>query len=388
MKVLLIAYACEPGAGSEAGAGWEWARAAAEHHCVWLVTRSNNAPAIEHALERGEASRIHPVYVNGSDVLRRLKKRPGGLYPYYLSWHRSAARRCQDLHRDVGFDIAHHLTFAVDWLPSAAASLEGVPFIWGPVGGATRTHWRMWRYMGVRAVASDVGRDLIGGAGRRLFGDRMARRAAVVVGLNTDVARRFPEANVVVEPNVALGEPPTLPCQTRERPRTQRRAVFVGRLLAWKGVLLAIRTLAQPAAAGWDLDIYGDGPDRARAERLADRLGVGDRVRILGSRPRAELLAGLTAADAMLFPSVHDSAPWAVAEAAAAGLPVVCLDRGGPPELAGLWACAVSTRGHLPRRLAEALAGVQDQSAAPRPNWTTYRLPGLLNAWYEAVSES
>jgi glycosyltransferase involved in cell wall biosynthesis len=38
-------------------------------------------------------------------------------------------------------------------------------------------------------------------------------------------------------------------------------------------------------------------------------------------------------ADVLLFPSMHEDAGWVVAEAGASGLPVVALDRGGPPLL-------------------------------------------------------
>src|SRR5581483_3998037 len=40
-------------------------------------------------------------------------------------------------------------------------------------------------------------------------------------------------------------------------------------------------------------------------------------------------------ASVFVFPSLHDEAGWVVVEAMAAGLPVVCLDLGGPPVLAG-----------------------------------------------------
>lgn len=42
MRVLVSAYACTPGRGSEPGAGWEWAAAAARENWVLLLTRSNN----------------------------------------------------------------------------------------------------------------------------------------------------------------------------------------------------------------------------------------------------------------------------------------------------------------------------------------------------------
>jgi allantoicase len=48
VKVLTFAYACEPGKGSEPGAGWGLARMIARElgEC-WVITRANNRHAIE-----------------------------------------------------------------------------------------------------------------------------------------------------------------------------------------------------------------------------------------------------------------------------------------------------------------------------------------------------
>ena len=47
MRILAFAYACEPGRGSEPGAGWSWARMLAGLGETWVVTRANNREAIE-----------------------------------------------------------------------------------------------------------------------------------------------------------------------------------------------------------------------------------------------------------------------------------------------------------------------------------------------------
>jgi hypothetical protein len=60
--VLLSAYACEPGKGSEPGIGWNLARHLAEHHEVWVLTRTNNRPAIEAELARNPVPGLHFVY--------------------------------------------------------------------------------------------------------------------------------------------------------------------------------------------------------------------------------------------------------------------------------------------------------------------------------------
>ena len=41
-NILAFAYACEPGKGSEPGAGWAMARVAARIGPTWVITRANN----------------------------------------------------------------------------------------------------------------------------------------------------------------------------------------------------------------------------------------------------------------------------------------------------------------------------------------------------------
>jgi glycosyltransferase involved in cell wall biosynthesis len=82
--------------------------------------------------------------------------------------------------------------------------------------------------------------------------------------------------------------------------------------------------------------VCGDGPDASRLRLLARARGLEDRVEFRGWVERAEVLRTMREeASVFVFPSLHDEAGWVVAEAMASGLPVVCLDLGGPPTLAG-----------------------------------------------------
>ena len=48
-KILLSAYACEPGKGSEPGVGWNWAREIANRgYEVFVLTRENNKKKIQY----------------------------------------------------------------------------------------------------------------------------------------------------------------------------------------------------------------------------------------------------------------------------------------------------------------------------------------------------
>ena len=50
LRVLISAYACEPGKGSEPEVGWQWALQMARFHDVTVLTRTNNREAIEKEL--------------------------------------------------------------------------------------------------------------------------------------------------------------------------------------------------------------------------------------------------------------------------------------------------------------------------------------------------
>jgi glycosyltransferase involved in cell wall biosynthesis len=109
----------------------------------------------------------------------------------------------------------------------------------------------------------------------------------------------------------------------------------VGRLVPGKGFHLAIEALTRlrPAHPGIRLDLAGDGPERGRLEELARARGVADRVRFLGAVPHERVPECLRAADRLVLPSFAEGYPNVVAEAVAAGVPVVATSVGGIPEI-------------------------------------------------------
>lgn len=107
------------------------------------------------------------------------------------------------------------------------------------------------------------------------------------------------------------------------------RIAFVGRLVSHKQVDRIVRAVS--STAGVVLNVVGDGPERESLERLAAT--VGPRVRFLGERPHAEVLALLTTADALILASDYEGLPHVVLEALAVGTPVVSPSVGGVGEV-------------------------------------------------------
>lgn len=106
----------------------------------------------------------------------------------------------------------------------------------------------------------------------------------------------------------------------------------IGRLLHWKGFHLALQAVAtlktrMPFVEYW---LFGEGPDQARLERMTADLGLTHNVKFWRHTPRQQLMDRLAECNVLLHPSLHDSGGFVCAEAMAAGLPVICLDLGGP----------------------------------------------------------
>lgn len=413
MKVAIGAFACGPGGGSEPGAGWEWTRAAALRHDVWVFTDPAWIEPIRAAVRAEPELRLTAVEVPAPSWANYPGDFGRGERMRYAAWQYFLRRAVRAKHAEIGFDITHHVTYAADWLPSGIV-LPDVPFVWGPVGGTAPLPYQFRAELGDKQFAVEAARGVITAAGRVVCGELLSRRASVMLAANEDVARRFRRAKPRVEPNIALhldqlpvavagpaaqSGPDAGSAGSRSEVigvaegKPVRRAVFAGRLLAWKGVRLAVAALARPHAAGWTLDIYGTGPDEEQIRAACEELGVTDRVTLHGLQPRERVLAALADCDALLFPSMHDSAGWVVAETLALGRPVICLDIGGPAMQvgevsrfgAGPRGIRVRPYGDVPGALARALRDCPGP-LEPDRRFDVERLPDLLDELYSKAA--
>ncbi len=77
--------------------------------------------------------------------------------------------------------------------------------------------------------------------------------------------------------------------------------------------------------------MIGDGPERAKAEKQAQELGIAQDIRFLGKQEAVEEV--LSVADLFLMPSEKESFGLAALEAMACEVPVISSNTGGLPEL-------------------------------------------------------
>lgn len=134
----------------------------------------------------------------------------------------------------------------------------------------------------------------------------------------------------------------------------------VGLLIPRKGHDRIIAAL--PDLPGWTLLVAGEGPERAALLALATRLGVADRVRLLGPQPHAALARLYAAADALVLASLREGWANVLLEAMACGTPALAGPAWGSAEAISSPAAGLVLDDVTPAAI---VAGVQRLAANP-----------------------
>ena len=334
IKVLISAYACRPGMGSEPGVGWNTVRELVKYHKVWAITRNDNRPTIEAELGSNPVPGLHVVYYDLPPWMRWWKQEQRGVQLHYYLWQIGVYFLARKLHHQVSFDIIHHITYVKYWSPSFLALLP-VPFIWGPVGGGESAPKAFWQDFSLRGKAYETLRDLTRWLGERdPFVSLTAKRSVLVRATTEDTAKRLQALGAIevqVFSQVGLSQQEIARLTQLALPDTSPvRFISMGRLLHWKGFHLGLRAFARAALPDAEYWLLGDGPEQQRLQALAEELGIAHRVKFWGEVPRDRAFHLLGECNVLVHPSLHESGGFVCLEAMVAGRPVICLDLGGP----------------------------------------------------------
>lgn len=338
MKVLLSAYSCEPGKGSERGVGWNVAIEAAKNNEVWVLTRPDESKeAIEAELQRNPNPNLHFIYFTlpfWKDSLRWGQS--GAMQLHYYLWQIQAYFVAKKLHQEIGFDVAHHVTFVRYSSPSFLCLLP-IPLVWGPVGGGESAPLAFWKDFSLKSKLYESLRWAWRFVGECDPFTRMtARRSAIALATTEDTAKRIRKmGGTQVQISSALfflqqqlDAFRQLPAHSGE----QIRFISIARLIHWKGLHLGLRAFAATKLDKVEYWILGEGSERSKLQALALELGISEQVKFLGQLNSHEVVEKLAQSSVLIHPSLHDSGGWVCLEAMAAKRPVICLDIGGPAQ--------------------------------------------------------
>jgi len=333
LKVLLSAYACKPGYGSEEGVGWFWALQAAREHDVWVLTWTKFRKPLEEARKAGQVPQnLHFVYY---DLPRWV--RPFGFTEriYFSLWQMFVLAKARKLHRKIGFDVVHHLNYVTIEMPGLLWSL-GAPFVWGPVGGGQVPPEALKQYFkgfwGIEVIRAARKRFLMLNPFARLA----AKKASYILVSNPDTARLLiGRTDAPIVPEVEIGA--VLPdiWANREVEDGRLEIVWAGLMIPRKGPLLAldIAKALHDRGVKFRLRMAGRGPWQEMMRERVQEMGLVGVVEVVGVVPFEEMSNFYASAGVFLFTSLQDTNGTVLLEAMAHGLPVVSLDHHGAANI-------------------------------------------------------
>lgn len=371
LKVLVSAYACNPFKGSEEGVGWGWVKTIAEHHDLWVIAADYHRDDIERAAaENSELfTKLHFCYVPNKPW--HYKPTKGWLFiegsvlkPImnlaYSLWQRDAFKLGEQLHREIGFNLVHQLTYVGFRFPGQLWKLN-IPFVWGPIGGLENTPWRFLPMMGIGGAFYYAGRNVINSlqlmflpGPKKAFRKAHNNIIAATEGIRREILRWYSEDSQVM---CEIGPPQNIAAQHSLRGAGESlKITWSGLHLPGKALPLLLTAIAQlPKDINWALDILGDGPCTRKWQEITENLGIAERCCWHGRLPRSEALALVRQSHVFVITSLKDLTSTVLLEALSQGVPVICPDHCGFSNVVTA-DCGIKVPVDYPKQLSAAMA--------------------------------
>lgn len=375
-SVLLLAEMANPEWTSVPLIGWQNAVYLREVANTHLVTQIRNKQAIERQgwIEGQDFTAINSEAIakiayrlalwlgakNGKGWTTGMAFAAISYYYFeYLVWEKFGDRI-----KAGEYDVVHRITPVsptVQSLLAAKCARHGVPMIIGPLNGGVK--WpkefrhaqhaeREWLSY-VRAVYKFM-------PGYR---SSLKHATCLLVGSKAtlaDIPHAYHHKCIYFPEN---GIDP-LKFQRRAQPWScgPLKAIFVGRLVPYKGLDMAIEALAPLMQERMvTLDIVGDGPLMQMLQDLSKSLKVEKFVKFHGNVAHESVSGLMATAHVLCFPSIREFGGGVVLEAMATGVVPIVVDYGGPGELvdeANGYKIKLSSRDDIVANLRAVIEGV------------------------------
>lgn len=337
LKILINAYACSPGMGSEPGMAWNWVSNLAKFCELYIITEGEFREKIEEVvptLEQGE--NMHFYYNPVTEEIRKMCWNQGDwrFYKYYREWQWKTYLMAKDICSSEHIDVLHQLNMIGFREPGYLWKLSkenGVPFVWGPVDAKDKFPVAYLDGASIKTKLFMRLKNFLTGIQLRYSGRVLnaARQASVVFSASSNSQHSFKKYMRIDSP--LLNE---TGCYVQEHPVTDKSqketfdVLWVGKMDFRKQLALALQTMASIGNNKFRLHIVGGG-DSAFYQQMAEGLGIADQCVWHGAVSHDEVQKLMQASDVFFFTSVAEGTPHVVLEAIGNNLPVVCFDTCG-----------------------------------------------------------
>ena len=340
LKILINAYACSPGMGSEPGMAWNWVSNLAKFCELYIITEGEFRDKIEEVvptLEQGK--NMHFYYNPVSEEIRRMCWNQGDwrFYKYYREWQWKTYLLAKDICSKEKIDVLHQLNMIGFREPGYLWKLSeesNVPFVWGPIGGLKQFPTAYLKGAGMKMNVFNRLKNILNVW--QLKHDKRVGEAFKTAKL---LVSSIPDSYCAIKKYKCLESVviPETGCFLSEDIPTDRfdekefHVMWVGKFDFRKQLPLALRAVAISDNPNIVLDIYGSGSDEqiASVKSLTDSLGIKDNVVWHGNQPNDVVMNAMRKSQLFFFTSVSEDTSTVVLEAVSNRLPVLCFNACG-----------------------------------------------------------
>lgn len=340
LKVLINAYACSPGMGSEPGMAWNWVKNLAKFCELYIITEGEFRERIEAVvptLEQG--GNMHFYYNPVSDEIRKMCWNQGDwrFYKYYRQWQWKTYLMAKDICETEKIDVLHQLNMIGFREPGYLWKLSkenGVPFVWGPIGGLKQFPTAYLKGSGLKMQLFMRLKNFLNiwqlKHEKRV--DEALKTAKLLISSIPDSYRALKkykglESMVIPETGCFLSDD----ISTDRFDDEEFHIMWVGKFDFRKQLPLALQAVALAKNPKLKLDVYGSGSvDQVEmAKRMGEELGISQQVIWYGNQKNDVVMEAMRKAQLFFFTSVNEDTSTVVLEAVSNRLPVVCFDACG-----------------------------------------------------------
>lgn len=343
MRVLLLAFECNPEWYSLPAVAYNYAKALANHvDELVVVTQTQNQPNID---KHGGIGNAKVVFLDVKKIVEPFEKTAfflmGGhqknvgwtiyralMYPSYLYFEWIAWQHFKSELNDGYFDIIHRLTPMTPTLPSPLAAWSKVPFVLGPLNGGLK--WPK-QFSGEQRREREWLSSLRDTYKLLPYQKLTYKKSSSILAAFKHTIADLPAScqdKVINFPEVGI-DPELFKLDEKER-KEKLTVLYVGRLVPYKMPEVVIQAFARSSfLQEHQLIMVGDGAERARLEGIVKSKSLEHCIQLLGQVPHDEVGRLMRESDIFAFPSIRELGAGAVVEAMACGLACVVVDYGG-----------------------------------------------------------
>ena len=339
-----MAYAISPFRGSEYAVAWNYVTyMSKENDLTVLYGMSDNHMGETHTLDKflKENSFPHVRFIKiKPNKLANLLNWPNRhnflVYTFYYAfaeWQKCAYKMAKNLIQNEHFDLIHNVG-PIGYREPGYLWKLGLPYVWGPVGGANNAPWQLMKHMPLTGKLKQTFRNV---ANTIQFYTKCRLKKAlkatdILMTATSENQRKFLKVHhkksICIPENCITGNI-TLDESKFNNP-FYYHLIVIGTLDARKSVGILLEALTQVHYRDrLRLDIVGDGPLKETLQRYAISHDINNIITWHGQLPRQKAIQVFNFANLPVVTMVSEGNPTTIWEAMSFGVPTMSFDHCG-----------------------------------------------------------